>query len=65
MFWVLRYGDDRGTKWALMHNKNGFYEAGSVLDEAPDHENAVELLENSKGDGSKKSMKTGFGGGTK
>ena len=60
MIWlghVLIYEKDRGKKRAFiayMHNKNG-YEAGTVLDEAPEHENAVELLKLANGDGLKES----------
>ena len=61
MIWlghVLRYGEDRGTRRALlayMHDKNGIYEPGTVLDKAPDHGVGEELLKLANGDGTKES----------
>ena len=37
-----------------MHNKNGNYKDGTVLDEAPEHSTTEELLELANGDGTKK-----------
>ena len=46
-----------------MHNKNGFFKTGTVLDEAPEHLNEEDLLKLANGTGRRKERMIGESGG--